>query len=186
MRVTVVMIEEVGRKFVMQKILIVVDMQNDFIAGALGTLEAEAILPAVVKKIENYEGEVVFTRDTHGEDYLSTSEGKELPVLHCLKGDYGWEFEAEIEPLAEGRKIFDKEAFGSTELMEYLREKQPKEIEFVGLCTDICVISNAVMAKAFMPESEIIVDASCCAGTTEKRHQTALEAMTALNIKCRG
>ena len=166
----------------MRKILVVVDMQNDFITGALGTLEAEAILPAVIKKIENYDGEVVFTRDTHDEDYLSSQEGKNLPILHCLRGDDGWALAPGIAELAEGKKIFDKGTFGSVELIEFLQEKQPKEIEFVGLCTDICVISNVVMAKAFLPEAEILVDSSCCAGVTEERQQSALDAMAALQV----
>ena len=133
----------------MQKILIVVDMQNDFIDGALGTPEAVAIVPRVEQKIREFPGKVIFTRDTHGERYLETQEGKHLPVPHCIKEN---------------------------------RKEQIEDITLVGLCTDICVISNALLLKAFLPETPIIVDASCCAGVTPKSHETALDAMRMCQI----
>lgn len=168
----------------LKKILVVIDMQNDFVTGALGSAQAESILPAVAEKIRSFSGEVVFTRDTHGENYLSTQEGKKLPVPHCKKGSEGWMLAPEIAALAQGRKIFDKPTFGSPALMEYLQKEKPDVVELIGVCTDICVISNAVMAKAFLPEAEISVDAACCAGVTEQSHQTALDAMAACQIRC--
>ena len=165
--------------------LIVVDMQNDFIDGALGTKEARAIVPRVVEKIKNFEengGKVLFTRDTHDENYLNTQEGKNLPVVHCIKGSHGFELAEEIKPYCKG-KIFDKPTFGSTELGQYLAEQgDAKEITLVGLCTDICVISNALLLKAFLPEAVIRVDQECCAGVTPESHANALEAMKMCQI----
>ena len=169
----------------MQKILIVVDMQNDFIDGALGTPEAVAIVPRVEQKIREFPGKVIFTRDTHGERYLETQEGKHLPVPHCIKGTKGWEICPQLEALREAEAI-DKVTFGSEKLGELLQEDNRKEqiedITLVGLCTDICVISNALLLKAFLPETPIIVDASCCAGVTPKSHETALDAMRMCQI----
>lgn len=175
------------------KVLVVVDMQNDFIDGALGTKEAVAIVPKVVEKIRNFDGRVLFTRDTHGEDYLDTQEGKKLPVAHCIKGTKGWELHPEIEALRR-EDALDKPAFGSTQLGYILKEIDEKgascaaggleSVTFVGLCTDICVISNAMIAKAFVPEAPVIVDASCCAGVTPQSHKNALEAMKMCQIIC--
>ncbi len=170
-------------------ILIVIDMQNDFIDGALGTEEAVSIVPAVVDKIRNFDGPVLYTRDTHGEDYLQTQEGENLPVPHCIKDSDGWQLQEEIRALAEDADalIIDKPSFGSTELpeaVEKLAEKEPIEsITIVGLCTDICVISNAMILKAFLPEVPIIIDASCCAGVTPQSHKNALEAMQSCQMK---
>lgn len=169
----------------MQNILIVVDMQKDFIDGALGTAEAVAIVPKVVEKVKNFEGKVIFTRDTHEENYMDTQEGRKLPVPHCIRGTEGWEIDAALKPYVQDVCI-DKPTFGSIELGLYLKglnETEPIEkISLVGLCTDICVISNALLAKAVLPEVEITVDASCCAGVTPQSHENALEAMKMCQI----
>ena len=159
------------------KILVVVDMQNDFIDGALGTKEAVAIVPNVIEKIKNFDGKVIYTRDTHYENYMETQEGKNLPVPHCIKGTEGWDIRSEIDALRTEDAI-DKPTFGSIELGEYLKEQENVEsITFIGLCTDICVISNVMIAKAALPEVSVIVDASCCAGVTSESHTNALAAM---------
>lgn len=159
------------------KILVVVDMQNDFIDGALGTKEAVAIVPNVIEKIKNFDGKVIYTRDTHYENYMETQEGKNLPVPHCIKGTEGWDIRSEIDALRTEDAI-DKPTFGSIELGEYLKEQENVEsITFIGLCTDICVISNVMIAKAALPEVSVIVDASCCAGVTPESHTNALAAM---------
>ena len=169
------------------KYLIIVDMQKDFINGSLGTEEAEKIVPEVIKKIKEFDGTILATRDTHGEDYLDTQEGKKLPVVHCIKGSAGWELPEEIKCLIKEPPI-DKETFGSTELPKWLKnyEKQQEKIDsitLVGLCTDICVISNAMILKAYYPEIPIIVDASCCAGVTTESHRQALSAMKMCQIE---
>lgn len=170
----------------MKKILVVVDMQNDFIDGALGTKEAEQIVESVIHKIKEYNIKNIYaTRDTHRTDYLSTQEGKNLPVEHCIKGTPGWEIRAEIAELLEGAVMVDKPSFGSLKLAELLYEENKKEeleIELVGLCTDICVVSNAILLKAKMPEVKISVDASCCAGVTPESHKAALETMKMCQI----
>ena len=167
------------------KVLAVIDMQNDFINGALGTKEAEAILPGVRRKIEKYRREgnpVVFTRDTHQGNYLDTQEGQKLPVIHCIAGTEGWQIAEGLYVL--GEKIVDKPAFGSLELAEYMGSLSDlEEIELVGLCTDICVISNALILKARMPEVRISVDAGCCAGVTPESHENALKAMQTCQIE---
>ena len=168
----------------MQKVLVVVDMQNDFIDGALGTKEAVAI--GVKEKIENFDGVVLFTRDTHETYYLDTQEGKKLPVPHCIRDTEGWQIRSELDALRKTEPI-DKETFGSTDLAgELVAMNEDNEIEsitFVGLCTDICVISNALLAKASLPEVPIIVDAKCCAGVTPESHENALKAMEACQIQ---
>ena len=170
----------------MQKLLVVVDMQNDFIDGALGTKEAVAIVPNVKAKIENFDGTVLFTRDTHGHEYMSTQEGQNLPVPHCIKGTEGWEIRAELEALRKTEAI-DKVTFGSSELPEKLAtlnaENPIESITFIGLCTDICVISNVMVTKAFFPEIPVIVDAACCAGVSPETHKNALEAMKVCQVK---
>ena len=169
----------------MQKILLVVDMQNDFIDGALGTAEAEKIVPLVKEKIEGFDGTVLFTRDTHFDNYMETQEGKRLPVPHCIKGTEGWQIRKELDALRTTEAI-DKLTFGSSELGQLLVKKNEEEpiesITVIGLCTDICVISNALLAKAFRPEVEIRVDAKCCAGVTPQSHENALNAMSVCQI----
>ena len=167
-----------------KKLIVVVDMQNDFIGGALGTQEAQSILPAVRARIADArkEGEeVAFTRDTHGDDYLSSQEGKNLPVPHCIAGTAGHEIAAGL--CLAGERVFDKPAFGSIELAAYVKERGFAAVELVGVCTDICVISNALLIKAFCPEAEVCVRAGCCAGVTPQSHQTALAAMRACQVK---
>lgn len=173
------------------KYLIVVDMQNDFITGSLGTKEAEAVLPKVVHKVQNYEGTIIYTKDTHTKDYLDTQEGKKLPVVHCIQGEAGWMLAEELDRTAarQNAKVYQKPTFGCVELAKDLQsidEKEPiEEIELCGLCTDICVISNALLLKAFLPETPISVDASCCAGVTPVSHKNALEAMKMCQIDIR-
>lgn len=165
------------------KILVVVDMQNDFIDGALGTSEAVEIVPYVKQVIESFEGKVFFTRDTHFDDYMNTQEGKNLPVPHCIKGSDGWQIRPELDSLRKTEAI-DKVTFGSSALVDVLKkEKDIEEITFIGLCTDICVISNVAVVKAFFPEIPISVDAKACAGVTPQSHRTALEAMKAIQVK---
>ena len=165
-------------------ILIVVDMQNDFVSGALGTQEAFDIVPFVVGRVA--EGicrgeEILFTRDTHGPDYMETQEGRHLPVPHCIRGTEGWEIIPQLRPDTVGRTIVDKPTFGSRALGEELvrlNETEPvRKITLIGVCTDICVLSNALLAKAFLPEAEIVVEANCCAGVTPEAHRTALAAL---------
>ncbi len=173
----------------MTKMLIVVDMQNDFVDGALGTPEAVAIVPRVVEKIKNFKGQVFYTRDTHDEDYLETQEGRNLPVRHCIYETEGWQLVPEIDALAKSGSgmIFNKPTFGSVDLAGCLKgiHKVSKidALELVGLCTDICVISNALLLKAVLPDVKITVDASCCAGVTPQSHQNALEAMKMCQIE---
>ena len=160
------------------KALVVIDMQNDFIDGAIGTKEATMIVDKVRDEIKLYRKNgdaVIFTRDTHDEGYLSSSEGKNLPVEHCIKGSKGWEISAMLP--VENSPVFDKPTFGSVELAEYLKKENPDEIEIVGLCTDICVISNAMLLKAYIPETPITVKSDLCAGVTPESHIRALESM---------
>lgn len=171
------------------KILIVVDMQNDFIDGALGTPEAMAIVPQVIQKIQSHKWLILATRDTHSDHYMETQEGHNLPVPHCIFGTPGWEIRAEIQELITEPPI-DKPTFGSTDLGEKLlsihQETPIESITLIGLCTDICVISNAVLVKAFLPEVPVIVDASCCAGVSPATHTQALEAMKLCQIQIEG
>lgn len=168
----------------MKRLLVVVDMQNDFIDGALGTKEAVEIVPAVLEKIKRCRadgGEVVFTQDTHYDNYMDTMEGKNLPVIHCVRGTAGWELQKDIAAV-EGRR-FEKHTFGCTELMDYAAQGDYESIELVGLCTDTCVISNAMLLKAKLPELPIRVDKACCAGVTRESHETALNAMKMCQIE---
>jgi nicotinamidase-related amidase len=165
------------------KYLIVVDMQNDFIDGALGTAEAVSIVPYVKSVIENFDGKVIFTRDTHFENYMETQEGKNLPVPHCIKGTDGWQIRAELDALRKTEDS-DKVTFGSKDLVQILKnEGDIESITFVGLCTDICVISNVMLVKAFYPEIPLIVDAKACAGVTPESHTNALNAMKMCQVK---
>lgn len=167
----------------MSKMLIVIDMQNDFIDGALGTKGALAIVPYVKEVIESFDGKVLFTRDTHFENYMQTQEGSNLPVPHCIKGTDGWQIRAELDALRKTEPI-DKLTFGSKDLVNVLKnETDIESITFVGLCTDICVISNVMVVKAFFPEIPLIVDAKGCAGVTPESHKRALEAMKVCQIK---
>ena len=169
------------------KTLIVIDMQNDFIDGALGTPEAQAIVPKVKKKIEEYRergGQVVFTRDTHSPAYLCTQEGRKLPVEHCIIGSYGWEVKEEFE--APEEDCINKHNFGYHGWSSDCFGHWPGEIELVGLCTDICIVSNALILKAKFPCNEITVDASCCAGTTPENHKAALQVMKCCQINVVG
>lgn len=168
----------------MRKLLIVVDMQNDFISGSLGTPQARQILPAVKAKIENsrQEGEtILFTRDTHSADYLETQEGQYLPVIHCVEGTWGHLIAEELAP--EGGQALDKPNFGSLELADWVARGNYDEVELCGLCTDICVVSNALILKARLPETRVTVDARCCAGVTEESHQAALITMKMCQVE---
>lgn len=168
------------------KILVVVDMQNDFIDGALGTREALDIVENVVDTIKNFEGKVIFTRDTHHENYLETLEGKNLPVIHCIEGTPGWEIRDEVMDAAPNSPIVNKPSFGSIALCKKIKEITYREdlesITLIGLCTDICVISNAMILKAAFPNVPIIVKASSCAGVTPESHLNALKAMKVCQI----
>lgn len=167
----------------MSELLIVVDMQNDFVSGTLSTPEAYAIVDKVRNKVENARKngiDVVFTRDTHSSVYLNTQEGKRLPVPHCIKGSDGWKIIDELD--VKDAQIFDKPTFASIELANYVAESMYTRVELVGLCTDICVISNAMLLKAFLPEMQISVDAECCAGVTPESHKNALSAMKMCQI----
>jgi len=176
-------------------VLIVVDMQNDFVTGPLGTPEAQAIVPKVVEKIKGWSSKVLYTRDTHHESYLKTLEGKHLPVKHCLQGTCGWQLVDEVdatisdEQLCEDNPVYNKYTFGSVWLADDLvsfnnrGDREITSITLVGLCTDICVISNALLLKAALPEVPIIVDASCCAGVTPESHKNALAAMRMCQIE---
>ena len=178
-----------------KKLLVVIDMQNDFITGALGNKECQAVVPAVAAKVKSAEGnadivytldthteDIIFTKDTHGEDYMNTQEGRNLPVKHCIKPDNGWKLIPELEGIKAVRS-FEKPTFGSIELAEWIKENGYTEVELIGVCTDICVISNAMTIKAVNPEVVISVDAKCCAGVTPESHANALAAMKACQIE---
>ncbi len=170
----------------MNKVLVVVDIQNDFVDGALGSNEARMIIDNAVKKIEDFRGEIFVTFDTHGEDYMESSEGKNLPVSHCIKGTPGWELNGKIAKALEGKKYIsvEKPTFGSIELPGIISDIAGDNvcIELIGLCTDICVVSNALLLKANFPEAEITVDSSCCAGVTPESHEAALTTMRMCQI----
>ncbi len=171
-------------------VLIVVDMQNDFIDGALGTKEAKEIVPKVAEKIKSFDGRVIATRDTHEENYLDTQEGRKLPVKHCIRGTAGWEIRSEIQELIRELPM-DKLTFGCLDLGNALQkydewQEKIESVTLIGLCTDICVISNAMIVKAALPETRVIVDASCCAGVTPESHKQALEAMKVCQIEVVG
>lgn len=167
------------------KVLIVVDMQKDFIDGALGTKEAVAIVPRVLERVKNFDGYKIFTQDTHGANYLQSEEGKNLPILHCIKGTEGWQILSELLAYASEPPL-EKDGFGSVELGKRLQELDKKEkiesIELLGLCTDICVMTEALIAKTFMPNTPIFVRESCCAGVSPENHERALQAMEVCHI----
>ena len=171
----------------MKKILIVVDMQKDFVDGALGTPEAVAIVDNVVEKIKSHDGDIIVTYDTHFDNYMQTQEGKNLPVPHCIKDTDGWQLDSKVQSALENReyKTIEKLTFGSTELPEYIKQNynvNDIEIELIGLCTDICVVSNALLLKANLLETKISVDAKCCAGVTVDSHNAALTTMKMCQI----
>jgi len=162
----------------MKKLLIVIDMQNDFITGALGSPQAEKIVPNVKAKAEDYKrngDKIIFTRDTHYDNYLATQEGKYLPVEHCISGTKGHQIASELN--TDGCEVLDKTTFGSLDIAKKIAAEEFDEIELCGLCTDICVVSNAIILKAQFPETKITVDANCCAGVTDESHKAALLTM---------
>ena len=169
--------------FTTNDLLIVIDMQNDFIDGALGTKEAAAIVDAVAERIRRHNGTVFYTLDTHGDDYLQTQEGHYLPVVHCLKGTDGWQIAGALRPWADSAPVFDKPAFGSPALAHWCSGQQPDSITLCGVCTGICVISNALLIKAALPETPVRVLAHCCACVTPQSHQTALDAMRLCQVE---
>ena len=171
----------------MKRFLVAVDLQKDFVDGALGTNEAQAIVPNAVKKIKNFDGKIFVTFDTHSENYLSTAEGKKLPVTHCVKGTDGWQLNADIQKALDGKDYIEveKPTFGSVDLPGLIEKEangEEFEIELIGLCTDICVVSNALLLKANFPEAPIAVDSSCCAGVTPQAHKSALDTMKSCQI----
>ena len=172
----------------MKKVLVVVDMQKDFVDGALGTKEAVAIVDAVVEKVKTFDGEVIFTRDTHFDNYMETQEGANLPVPHCVKDTEGWDLIPELKAFCEEMKckVYDKPTFGSTELAADLKALydagELESVELIGICTDICVVSNALLIKAFMTELPVSLDSSCCAGVTPEKHESALETMRSCQV----
>ena len=174
----------------MKQYLVVVDMQKDFVDGALGTNEAQAIIPAVTKKIKEFDGKIYVTLDTHYENYLQTAEGVNLPVEHCIKGTEGHKLDKAVKAALVGKdyEAVEKITFGSVDLPKRIREDADGDeftIEIIGLCTDICVVSNALILKANFPETAIDVDASCCAGVTPEKHFAAIETMRSCQIEIR-
>ena len=163
----------------MKELLLIIDMQNDFIDGSLGTKEAQAIVPLVAMRAAAAR-HIIFTQDTHGEDYLTTQEGKKLPVRHCIKPEQGWEICAELQPYVNAHNVLEKPTFGCTKLVQVVEDYD--KITLTGLCTDICVISNALLLKAAMPEVVIKVDPTCCAGVTPEKHKAALAVMSSCQI----
>lgn len=175
----------------MKKVLIVVDMQKDFVDGTLGSEAAVAIVGNVVNKIRSHDGDIIVTYDTHFENYMDTQEGKNLPVPHCIKGTAGWALDANVQAALEGRtyKTIEKRTFGSVQLPDYILETyDPKEIEIelIGLCTDICVVSNALLMKAHFLETKVSVDAACCAGVSVESHNAALMTMKMCQVQVTG
>ena len=166
----------------MNKLLIVVDMQNDFIDGVLGTIEAQNIVADVDKYVREFDGDVVFTQDTHFKDYMDTQEGRNLPVPHCIRGTDGWKITDKIY-MPMGSEVFEKTTFGSVDLGEYVKRNDYNEIYICGVCTDICVISNALLIKAFCPETPIKVIENLCAGVTVETHNNAINAMKMCQIE---
>ena len=180
-----------GKDDKMKKYLVVVDMQKDFVDGALGTDEAVAIVPNVVEKINTFDGDIFVTYDTHFENYMDTAEGKKLPVPHCIKGTSGWQLNDDVQAALAKKKYtaVEKLTFGSVALPELIgkaTEGEAFSVELIGLCTDICVVSNALLLKANFPESAIKVDAACCAGVTPATHNAALETMKMCQIDVEG
>ena len=169
----------------MKTLLVIVDMQRDFVHGALGTAQAREILPRLERKIRQARDEgaaLAYTMDTHQPDYLQTQEGKNLPVVHCVEGTTGWDVCPELSGLLEGAKAFRKPSFGSVELGEYVKKEGFDRVELAGVCTGICVLSNAALIKAYAPETEVVVDSGLCACVSPESHQTALQAMRLIQV----
>ena len=171
----------------MKRFLVVVDTQKDFVDGALGSGDAVAIVPSVVEKIKSFDGEIFVTLDTHFDNYPETAEGKKLPVLHCIKGTDGWQLDKNVASALADREYtaVEKPTFGSLELprlIEASADGDDFSIEIIGLCTDICVVSNALVLKANFPEIPISVDSACCAGVTPQAHEAALATMRSCQI----
>ncbi|MFA6784108.1 MAG: cysteine hydrolase [Sphaerochaeta sp.] len=165
-------------------LLIVIDMQKDFVTGPLGTLEAKRMLPRLVQKLAISKGECWYTLDTHDLSYLKTEEGKHLPVQHCIKGSEGHELVDELKPYLQNCRSFEKSTFASLRMAKALLDRKDiARVELVGVCTDICVVSNALLIKAFRPDIHIVVDSNCCAGTTEKNHMAALQTLQSCQIE---
>ncbi len=168
--------------------LVVVDMQNDFVSGSLGSAEARALLPALCGKVRAWQGPVWFTRDTHYADYLQTQEGRLLPVVHCVEGSHGWQLAGELEAFRAGHDspVYDKEGFGSPRLARDLAALADRgeisSVTFTGVCTDICVVSNALLLKSLAPQLPLFVDPACCAGTSPEAHAAALRIMRSCQI----
>lgn len=168
-----------------ENLLVVVDMQNDFVNGPLGTPEAEQIVDRICKKIDDWDGHVVFTKDTHYEDYLETVEGKHIPVKHCIDNSGGWQLVEKIERRRAERSgqfgrtsfVVYKDSFGAPLLCDVIRDLEVKTIQLVGVCTDICVLANALLVRSLLPEVRVFVDPACCAGTSPRAHMAALEIM---------
>lgn len=171
-----------------RKKLVVIDVQNDFVTGSLGTKEAQAMLPRLIEKVKAFDGEILMTRDTHEVDYMETQEGRMLPVPHCIRGTEGWALVPELEAIRveQNLKVYDKPCFGSLELVADMKAAYERgeleSLELVGICTDICVVSNALMLKSTMPELPMYVDAECCAGVTPEKHEAALEVMRSCQV----
>ena len=171
------------------ELLVVIDVQNDFVSGSLGTAEAQAMLPRLMDKVTHFAGQIVLTQDTHGCDYLQSNEGQHLPVEHCISGTPGWELVDPLKEFAQAHnlQIFCKPSFGSMDLAAYIKEQAASacidSVELCGLCTDICVISNALLIKAQCPELPLKVDAACCAGVSPQLHQAALQVMHSCQVE---
>ena len=171
----------------MKKVLVIIDMQNDFIDGPLGNDECKQAVPAVIDAVNNggYT-DVILTRDTHGDNYLNTQEGRKLPVVHCIKGTDGWQINEKVKTALKDAVVIDKPTFGSKILAEEITkiaEKEDITVTLVGLCTDICVVSNAILIKAYLPEIPVKVIASCCAGVTPESHEAALATMRMCQVQ---
>jgi len=168
----------------MNKTLVVIDMQNDFIDGSLGTPEAQAIVPKVVEKIKNWDGQIIFTFDTHWEDYLETKEGKKLPVIHCIDGTDGWKLNEDVREALDRDNVIGgrKYSFASQKICRWICDGGADYVEFVGLCTDICVIASVLALQSYDSDIDIAVDASCCAGTSPEMHEAALKVMQSCQI----
>lgn len=170
-------------KSLSDSLLVVIDMQNDFVTGSLGTEEARQVVQPIVEKLKSFDGLVAYTLDTHHSDYLSTNEGRHLAVKHCIKGSEGHKLVPELVGLLDAARCFEKPTFGSVDLARWVAAQDDlRHVELVGVCTDICVVSNALLIKAYRPDLEVVVDSRCCAGSTVESHQAALKTMSCCQI----